>query len=72
MKSLITVVVIVLTSCLQKQQSEVKLPTPKPPSTYIETNNESVEIKNDTVFVDGNKYSGFLFSLYPNSADTEI
>jgi antitoxin component YwqK of YwqJK toxin-antitoxin module len=63
----LNILIVLLYSCTQQQK---ELHEPTIPQVFILKSSKNISNRNDTVFVENKKYSGFLYELYPNSKDT--
>ncbi|WP_227873919.1 toxin-antitoxin system YwqK family antitoxin [Flavobacterium nackdongense] len=66
----VIITLLSICSCSQKKSEEVVFFNHLVPKTYILLPSPTIQIKNDTVFVNNKKYSGFLYELQSNNKDT--
>jgi antitoxin component YwqK of YwqJK toxin-antitoxin module len=64
------VILLLFSSCKQNQVNNSEILSLKIPSLYILKTSKHISINNDTVYLKGEKFSGFLYALHQNKIDT--
>lgn len=59
-------------SCKENKSKEVYVSIQKNPTIYSLKSSQNIINKDDTIFLNGEKYSGYLFELHPNNLDTSL
>jgi antitoxin component YwqK of YwqJK toxin-antitoxin module len=63
MKRILGILIVVLFSCQKKRELVV-------PKVFVEINASSMKFKQDTLYLETEKYSGFVYQLNPKTKDT--
>ncbi|WP_229598158.1 toxin-antitoxin system YwqK family antitoxin [Runella aurantiaca] len=61
---------LLVCSCLSNNPKEASLLESAVPKTYVLSSSEGIQTRNDVVYLNAQKYSGFLYEFYPNTQDT--
>lgn len=61
---------LLICSCSQNKSKKVAFSNPSIPKIFTQKSASKISIKNDTLFLNNEKYSGFVFELNPSSKDT--
>ncbi|WP_445756374.1 toxin-antitoxin system YwqK family antitoxin [Polaribacter sp.] len=71
MKTIIYVnLLLLLCSCSDSKTKEVLLPNQSIPKVYVLKSSSNISFKSDTILLNHNKYSGYLYELNPVNRDT--
>lgn len=70
-QQLLSILILFAYSCnWDKPGGTIKVNEQTVPSRYLMKSINNISKKNDTIFLNGEKYNGFLFQLSPNGNDT--
>jgi len=61
---------LLVCSCSQDKSKEVAFSNPSFPKIYTLKSSNEISSRNDTIYLNTKKYSGYLYELYPNQKDT--
>jgi antitoxin component YwqK of YwqJK toxin-antitoxin module len=61
---------LLVCSCSQEKSKEVAFSNPSIPKIYTLKSSKEISSRNDTIYLNTKKYSGYLYELYPNQKDT--